>query len=98
MTKIDWKWDLSIGQVITVVSVVFTIGAGWSTVNARVDAHEHRLNALTKQADELKSSDDARRLEDTRERVAIARALTELQTDVRLLRQAFERRTLAPAP
>ncbi len=97
MTKIDWKWDLSIGQVITIFSVVFTIGAGWAAVNARVDAHEHRINVLTKQAEEMKVADDLRRGDEVRWRLELARSITELQTNMQRLLQAVERRA-APTP
>lgn len=92
MAGFNWKPDVSLGNIITIIALVFSMGVAWSAVNSRVDAQEQKLQEL---ADRF----DKETVETAKERIRLTELLTEMRTDIRYLRATVERRaSVAPSP
>ncbi len=91
----SWKSEVSLGNILTALTLVVTLAVTWGIVTNRVDAQEMRLQELTERVRAVDA--DAQR-----ERVRLTELLTELRTDVRYLRAIVERRSelspVSPTP
>jgi outer membrane murein-binding lipoprotein Lpp len=80
MAGITWKAELSLGNVITIGTLIVGIAAGWQSVNSRVDAVEKAAIELKTKVDKL-----------TLDRQDDRNALTEIRADLRYIREAVNR-------
>jgi len=77
MPEIKWRPDLSLGNVLVLVTMLVTLASGWATAQARDDEHDRRLLNLEHDVDIERS----RNLE-------ILQRLAAMQADIGYLRTA----------
>ena len=80
MSGITWKAELSLGNALTIVTLIVGIAMGWQSVNSRVDVVETTATELKLRVDKLAA-----------DRQDDRNALTEIRTDLRYIRQSLER-------
>ena len=78
------RWDISLGNILTIATVIVGLSAGWTQLKAdqaSIQKDQQRVEiALTSRLAALEQ-----------ERVQNAQSLTEMRTDIRYMRQAMER-------
>ena len=88
------RWDVSLGNILTIATVIVGLSAGWTQIKAdqaSIQKDQQRVEvALTARLAALEQ-----------ERVQNVQSLTEMRADIRYMRQALERmeqqlRTEAP--
>lgn len=80
MSGFTWKPDISVGNLITIATMLFMVGVGWSAMNGRVDSQQRRLDELAARVEQ-----DAD--ESAKERLRVTELLTEMRADIRYLRE-----------
>lgn len=80
MGAITWKPDLSLGNILTILTLIVGIAMGWQSVNSRVDTVEATAVELKQKVDKLSS-----------DRQDDRNAMTEIRADLRYIRQSLER-------
>ncbi|NBN64119.1 hypothetical protein [Pannonibacter tanglangensis] len=78
------RWDISLGNLLTIATVVVGLSAGWTQLKAdqaTIQRDQQRVEAaLTARLAALEQ-----------ERVQNVQSLTEMRADIRYMRQALER-------
>jgi hypothetical protein len=87
----QWKTDLSLGNVLTMATIVVGLAIGWQTIVGNVNAASGEVRRLDQRMDQFEGRFNT--LLDTlaRERVSQTQILTELSADLRYLRQSVEK-------
>ncbi len=80
MAAITWKPDLSLGNILTILTLIVGIAMGWQSVNSRVDVVENAATELKLRVEKLAA-----------DRQDDRNAMTEIRTDLRYIRQSLER-------
>lgn len=92
MPTINWKPDLSLGNVLTILTTVITLVTAWTALQARVEAQDLRAATLEKRMAKIEEEDRKQNAEAQADRVKVTEILSELRTDIRYLRLTFERK------
>ena len=78
------RWDISLGNILTIATVIVGLSAGWTQLNAdqaSIQRDQQRVEiALTSRLAALEQ-----------ERVQNVQLFTEMRTDMRYMRQTLER-------
>lgn len=53
-----FKWDVTLGNVLSIVTIVVTIAMGWQALNSRVTALEEEKARATENIEKLKDERD----------------------------------------
>ncbi len=90
MPMINWKLDLSLGNVITVITMLVAIITTWTALQARVEAQDLQTKLLETRIFKVEE-DTKHQLADTQDdRLRVTETLTEMRTDIRYLRSMLE--------
>lgn len=90
MPRIDWKFDVSLGNMISVATIIVSITAGWVALQSQSEAQADRLTKLETRVSGAENRAELSAREAQTERVRLTEILSELRTDIRYLRRAVE--------
>ena len=82
-SNVNFKPDFSFGNLITIGMLVVSIAGGWALLSTTVKANTARI-------ERIEAQQEAQRTTSSQVQLEVVKALTELQTDVRYLRQAVD--------
>lgn len=90
VSPVAFKWDVSLGNVISVLTVVVAVAMGWQALNSRVTALE---------TDKVTTVGSIKRLEDERDRITrIEEKLSFIQQSLNRLESRFDDRQQSKTP
>lgn len=90
MPQVRFNTDLSLGNVITIITLIVGLTAGWQVMAADVKSNKDAIALLDRRLSSTETDVDMalQRLAD--DRLQVTTLLTELQTDVRYLRSSVD--------
>ena len=83
MPNIKFNTEVSITGLITILTLIVSLAGGWALLSTNVKSNADRIAALELRTSKAADDDRTAQLE-------LVKTLTELQTDVRYLRQAVD--------
>jgi hypothetical protein len=85
-----FKSDISLGNVLTMIAMAVAVAMGWQALTSAVAEMDRKVTRVEQKADKIEG--EAERLRDKVEsrELATQRAVTEIQTDLRYVRQSLE--------
>lgn len=89
MPKVELSPTLSLGNVLTIITLILSLAGTWVVLSSDVAKNSARLDALQMQVQEAK---DAAK-EQANSQIEAVELMTQMRTDIRYLRQAVERLT-----
>jgi hypothetical protein len=90
MPEIKWRGDISLGQVITILTMLIGATIAWQTIVLRVEANANDIAALAARVDKQELVVQRALSEAQTDRLSQTEILTELRTDMRYLRSAID--------
>ena len=78
------RWDVSLGNILTIATLIVGLSAGWTQLKADQDN-------IQRDQSRLEQAMQARLQALEQERVANVQLLAEMRTDIRYMRQTLER-------
>jgi DNA anti-recombination protein RmuC len=90
MPQVKFNADLSLGNIITILTLIIGFSAGWQSLNSDVQASKSAVTSLAQRVATVESKMEASSNASNDEKVKLAAALTQLQTDVQYLRVAVD--------
>lgn len=87
----NWKPDISLGNIVTWAMMLVALGMAWSDLNSRVEYVSEKVESIVGRvaAAEIEAKSVAATY--TADRIRLTEKLSDIQADIRILRQAFER-------
>lgn len=93
MSSVKFSPEISLGGVVTILTLLVSIAAGWTVLSATVEANANRIVALERRADAVETAVSNQREQALQVQIDLARTLTELQSDMRYLRRSVDHLT-----
>lgn len=90
MPTIKFNPEISVTSLITILTLVVSVVGGWTLLSASVNASAARIDTLERKFEEAATTALAQREAAVAAQLDLTRTLTELQTDVRYLREAVD--------
>jgi hypothetical protein len=87
----QWKTDLSLGNVLTMATIIVGLAIGWQTIVGNVNTANGEVRRLDQRMDQFEGRFNTLLETLAKERVTQTQILTELSADLRYLRQSVEK-------
>jgi|GEM_PF-3634652 len=95
MPHIGFKKEFSLGNLLSIITIVASLFVAWKTLTGTVEANSKEIGHLDARLSRLEDQFELAMTKITDERVEQTKRLSEIGTDLRLLRQAVDRLPLS---
>jgi hypothetical protein len=85
-----FKSDISLGNVLTIVAMTVAVAMGWQALSSAVAEMDRKVLRVEQKADKIEGESERLRDKVESRELATQRSVTEIQTDLRYVRQSLD--------